>query len=167
MKLPHIMALVLADGLSPAFARWAERQEKRILSEGIPLDLKDANYAKSIGIQQIERVRILKVNCIPLPVSEYWVSLGKRLGLPVFSPGGMALGWGIYLLPGQERSLRHELVHVAQFERLGGIRPFMHQYVSQCLTHGYADAELEREACERSIENHIRSSTSDSHPTSA
>jgi len=72
--------------------------------------------------------------------------LGRKCGLPVFAPGGMALGRGIYLLPRQMASLRHELVHVAQYERLGGIRPFMKRYLAECLMEGYLSAPLEVEA---------------------
>jgi hypothetical protein len=40
----------------------------------------------------------------------------------------------------------HELAHVAQYERLGGILPFLRKYLFECLTVGYAAAPLELEA---------------------
>jgi len=143
--------MVLADGLAPSVTRWAEGQERRILREGSPLDSASLEFARSLGIREPETVRVLRIGRIPLPVPEFWVRLGRRLGLPIFSPGGMALGRGIYLLHGQDHSLRHELVHVAQYERLGGISRFMRLYLRECLEDGYAAAGLEREACLRSV----------------
>jgi hypothetical protein len=40
----------------------------------------------------------------------------------------------------------HELVHVAQYETLGGILPFLRKYLFECLTMGYAASPLELEA---------------------
>ncbi len=40
----------------------------------------------------------------------------------------------------------HELAHTAQYERLGGILPFLRKYLFECLTTGYSEAPLEQEA---------------------
>jgi hypothetical protein len=40
----------------------------------------------------------------------------------------------------------HELVHTAQYERLGGIVAFLRKYLSECATSGYRAAPLEEEA---------------------
>ena len=138
--------MTLADALAPSISRWATDQERRILREGVPLDGPHGNFARSLGIESAPEVRVMVVEAIPLPVPVALVKLGRKYGLPVFAPGGMALGRGIYLLPGQEASLRHELVHVAQYERLGGIRPFMKRYLAECLMEGYPSAPLEVEA---------------------
>lgn len=138
--------MTLSDALAPAVSRWAQEQERRILREGEPLGREDGEFARSLGIGCVAEVRILEVEAVPLPVPAFWVRLAGRCGLPVFAPGGMALGRGIYLLPRQRASLRHELVHVAQYERLGGIRPFMSRYLAECLMTGYAEAPLELEA---------------------
>ena len=74
---------------------------------------------------------------------------GSGWDMAGLEPGGMALGKGIYILEGHSRVLRHELVHVAQYQQLGGIGPFMRRYLVECLTHGYADAPLEVEAREK------------------
>ncbi|RYD36228.1 MAG: hypothetical protein EOP87_05875 [Verrucomicrobiaceae bacterium] len=142
--------MVLVDGLAPAVIRWAEDQQRRILLEGRPLGPVELEFAGSLGIRHAEQVRVLEVERIPLPVPAFLVDLAEGCGLPVFAPGGMALGLGVYLLHGQEGSLPHELVHVAQYGRMGGIGAFMRTYLLQCLTEGYAGAELEREARLRS-----------------
>lgn len=142
--------MVLADGLSPAITRWAENEERKIMKHGVPLEPVLLDLARSLGIRRPEEVRVWLVARIPLPVPASLVRCASRWGLPVFAPGGMALGRGIYLIHGQEASLRHELVHTAQYERLGGILPFMRRYVFECLAKGYAGADLEVEAREKS-----------------
>jgi hypothetical protein len=47
--------------------------------------------------------------------------------------------------------LTHELAHVAQFERLGGIREFLKIYISQCLSQGYEKVSFETEANRNAI----------------
>jgi hypothetical protein len=144
--LPHTLSIVLVDGLAPSFTRWADDQERRILKDGTPLDARSLEFAGDLGIQRPEEVRVLRLDRIPLPVPPIAVKLAAACSLPVFAPGGMAVGKGIYLLNGQDESLPHELVHVLQYERMGGIGPFMRAYILQCLTVGYAEAELEQEA---------------------
>jgi len=46
----------------------------------------------------------------------------------------------------ERRLIAHELVHTVQYERLGGIRPFLRQYLTECLTVGYPAAPMEQEA---------------------
>jgi hypothetical protein len=151
MHLPRGLALTLAGGLSPWLARWARGWEKRILADGEPLPVELMEFAESLGILWPEEIRVREIAEIPLPVSAFWVWLGKKVGLPVFPPGGMAIGRGIFLAPGNRLSLRHELVHVLQYQQLGGIKPFMDRYVFECLSQGYAEAELEIEARELSV----------------
>src|SRR2546430_8971806 len=41
--------------------------------------------------------------------------------------------------------IAHELVHVLQYHRLGGVLPFLQTYICQCATVGYPNAPLELE----------------------
>ena len=62
---------------------------------------------------------------------------------------GLALQYGIFIRSDcwRERTLiAHELVHTAQYERLGGILPFLRKYLFECVTIGYPEAPLEQEA---------------------
>ena len=146
MSLPRGLALTLADGIAPAAARWARDQERRILAEGQALDRDALSAAAKLGIARPEEIRVLVVESIPLPAPRSLIQLAALLGIPVFEPAGMALGRGIYLLHRDSRILRHELVHVAQYQRLGGIGPFLRRYLVECLTVGYLDSPLELEA---------------------
>ena len=136
----------MAKGLAPALSRWATAQQRRILKDGDALSASNLKFAETLGIKRPEEIRVLIVDSIPLPAPEWLVRAAARIGLPVFRPGGLALERGIFLLPGQSSSLPHELVHVLQYQRLGGTKPFMRRYVLECLTGGYGDAGLEVEA---------------------
>ena len=152
MILPLGLALTLASGIAPATARWAQDQERRILAEGKPLEAEGLVFAAELEIENPEEIRVLEINPIPTPLPQPILKLAESWGFPVFSSAGMALGRGIYILEGHSRVLKHELVHVAQYQRMGGIEPFMKQYLMECLLHGYLAAPLEEEAREVSEE---------------
>src|SRR5262249_57306184 len=62
---------------------------------------------------------------------------------------GLTLRYGIFIQSdfwGERRLVVHELAHVAQYERLGGFRLFLEQYLLECITLGYSEAPLGREA---------------------
>jgi hypothetical protein len=62
---------------------------------------------------------------------------------------GLTLNHGIFIRADHWRDRRlvaHELVHVAQYERFGGIRPFLKAYFRECLVPGYPLGSLEQEA---------------------
>ena len=150
MIVPLGLALTLVSGVAPATARWAQDQERRILAEGKPLEGEALEFARTLEIEEPEGVRVLEVDRVPMPVPQPVVRLAQKWGLPVVNPAGMTLGRGIYILPGYDWVVPHELVHVAQYQRLGGIEPFMKVYLRECLVHGYFAAPLEVEARERS-----------------
>ena len=65
------------------------------------------------------------------------------------TPHGLALNYGIFVRTDHWRDralIAHELVHTAQFQRLGGILPFLQTYIFQCATVGYRKAPMEQEA---------------------
>jgi hypothetical protein len=75
--------------------------------------------------------------------------VAKHMGL--FQPRsvGLTLGYGIYLrLDCRDNRLIivHECVHIGQYERLGGIRPFLDIYLRECIDPGYPFGALEQEA---------------------
>ena len=65
------------------------------------------------------------------------------------APRGLALGYAVFVRADHWRDralIAHELVHTAQYQRLGGILPFLQTYIYQCATVGYPNAALELEA---------------------
>ena len=135
----------------PLGTRWVERQEATILRDGRPLSEWETMWAHDVGVKKPDAVRILPVPRIPTPGSWFTRTLSYLFGIISESPSGMAVSYGIYLEASQATNpslLVHELAHVAQFERLGGIEAFLREYLTQCVRDGYWDSKLEQEARE-------------------
>jgi hypothetical protein len=143
-------ALVAELGtLLPLAAEWAEEQEQRILREGVPLSEQEIADAKAAGVQAAERVRLMTVESIPFPEHPLLKAACAATNFVPRAPRGLTLRYGIFVRSDcrQDRHLiAHELVHTAQYERLGGIVPFLRKYLFECATAGYAAAPMEREA---------------------
>lgn len=144
-ELP-VAARWIGNALAAVAAPWADHQERRILREGRPLSAAEHALAAELGVLRPDRVRVLHTDPVPMPVAPRWIAVARGLGLPVFAPAGMTLGHGIFAVEESMDLLRHELAHVAQMERLGGIAPFLRRYFAECLALGYAHAPLELEA---------------------
>ena len=132
----------------PIACAWVRRHEKRILCAGAPLSESQIADAREIGVLHPERVRTLVVKTIPPQLAPPLAVLANRLGLAPSATIGMALGYGILIRSDFATSrglLLHELAHTAQYERLG-FRPFLAQYLHECLAGGYPTGPLEREA---------------------
>lgn len=139
--------------LLPLACEWAQEQEKRILSSGVELDTDQQIDAFLIGIKAPEKVRLLEVDNIPTPSHPALKAAAKLSGLLSAATAGVTFRYGIYIRSdcrNQRRLVVHELVHTMQYERMGGIRPFLEQYLQECLTFGYPYGPLEQEA--RTIE---------------
>jgi len=137
------------DVLLPLAVRWAARQERRILRDGVPLTPEELKNAHALSISQPERVRLLCVKRVPWPGASILRAASETIGFQIGATCGLALGYGIYIREDcwrQPLLIAHELVHVAQYERLGGIELFLRQYLRECLTEGYDGSALENEA---------------------
>ena len=150
--LPGLMKLKIdfaIKTLLPYFSRWVEKQEKIILHDGRPLSEWETMWATEVGVKRPDMVRILPVPHVPMPGSWFTGLLGNLFGVLSEGPNGMAVSYGIYLEAARATNpslLVHELTHVAQFERMGGIEPYLREYLTQCIREGYWEAELEHEA---------------------
>ena len=139
------------ESLLPLAADWAAEQEKSILREGVPLSEEEALDAVAIGVREPQRIRLLRVEAVPMPTHPQLRAAAETIHFLSPETRGLALQYGILLRWDcwRERPLiAHELVHVRQYERLGGITPFLRQYLLECLTIGYANAPMELEAAE-------------------
>ena len=104
--------------------------------------------AVRVGVQEPERVRLSFVQTVPPRLPRFLRKLAARFGLGPATTAGMALGHGIFVRADQAHRrdlLVHELVHTAQYERLG-FRRFLRQYLRECLADGYPLGKLEAEA---------------------
>lgn len=128
---------------------WATEQEQKILREGVPLSEEEITDAKMTGVKDPERVRLLRVETVPTPTHPLLKAAYDTINLRTPAPRGLALQYGISIRSDywRDRSLiAHELAHTAQYERLGGIVPFLRQYLSDCMTIGYGGSPMEQEA---------------------
>lgn len=137
------------DQLLPLAAEWATQQERRVLCEGVPLSKEELADAKAIGVRNPERVRLLRVDSIPVPAHPMLRAAASTINFITAAPRGLALDYGIFVRADHWRDrelIAHELAHTAQYQRLGGILPFLQTYLGQCATVGYQQAPLELEA---------------------
>lgn len=139
------------EQLLPLAVQWAAEQERRVLCEGVSLSKVELADARAIGVCNPERVRLLRVDSIPVPVHPMLRAAAASINFLTAAPRGLALDYGIFIRADYWRDralIAHELVHTAQFQRLGGILPFLQTYIFQCATVGYPNAPLELEAFE-------------------
>jgi hypothetical protein len=136
--------------VAPVAWWWAGRQESVALATGAPLDACAVADARRAGVARPERVRVRVVDDLPWPGPLWLRKLAQSARLAPQDIVGVSLGYGIWLcadVAGDRALLAHELVHVAQHERLGGLRAFLGAYLAECLTGpGYPAGVLEQEA---------------------
>jgi hypothetical protein len=135
--------------LLPMASSWVEEQESYILKNGVPLNQTIFYESQKLGIKGIKNVRILVVDEIPLPTNDILKNATTRLGFIGKDTIGIAFRYGIYVKKfhqNDEKLLIHELTHTMQYERAGGVSPFLRQYVQECIEFGYPNGFLEQEA---------------------
>jgi hypothetical protein len=137
------------EELLPLATEWAMEQQQRVLCQGVPLSKEEMTYAKAIGVRNPELVRLLRVDSIPVPANPMLKAAAASINLVTASPSGLALENGIFVRADRWRDrelIVHELAHTAQYQRLGGVVPFLQTYIVECATVGYQQAPLELEA---------------------
>ena len=135
--------------LVPLAVEWAAQQQERILSEGVPLSMRETADALRVGVQDPERVRLLQVDIIPSPTHPALQAAYRKINFVPSAPRGLTIHYGIFVRTDYWRDralIVHELVHTAQYERLGGIQPFLGRYLTECATVGYHKSPMEDEA---------------------
>jgi hypothetical protein len=141
--------------LLPMAVAWAEEQERRILTKGFPLTAAQRSDARAMGVAHPEKVRLLPVVAISRPENPVLRKAAESAQIINPFTRGLTLRYGIYLRADEASDrglLAHELVHVGQYERMGGILPFLRQYIYECLTVGYPASNIEQEAIRRAAE---------------
>lgn len=148
-----LLARGLAALLAPPTAAWVRRQERRGLATGVPLTARERSDARTLGVRDPDRVRVVRVTtAMPVPNGPGVRRLARWAGVLVPEAAGLCLGHAVFVRApfwGRRALVAHELAHVAQYERLGGARAFLRRYFEECLTVGYPAAPLEREAAEK------------------
>lgn len=128
---------------------WVRRRQSDILQRGLALTPQQLALARAVGVQHAERVRVMTATPIPLPLPPMARRVAHQVGWISPHIAGMTLGYGIVVRNdcwGDASLLAHELAHVAQYERLGGISGFLRHYLRECVWPGYPSGPLELEA---------------------
>ena len=145
------------EHFAPLAYQWAKRQEAYILKHGAPLSTQQAADARRAGVQDPDRVRVLVVDRIPLPDDPELAEAARRAQIITDASRGVAIGHGVIIRADswQNRELLlHQLVHVAQCERSGGLESFVAEYlVDRRRSPDFSVGPLEEEA--RSLAHEI------------
>jgi hypothetical protein len=88
--------------------------------------------AERAGVREIARVRVLVVDRIPLPENAELANAARAAQIITESSQAVAIGHAIVMRADSWRNrelLLHQLVHVAQCERSGGLESFVTEYL--------------------------------------
>jgi hypothetical protein len=143
--------------LFPLAVEWATGRERLILERGVGLTPDEVKAAQAIGLRNTDQVRLLPVTRIPRPEDPRLRAACDAINFLNTETRGLTLGYGIFIREdcGRDPDLvAHELVHTAQYERFGGIEPFLQRYLTECLTVGYENSPLEQEARKTAAQLH-------------
>ena len=128
---------------------WTLLKEKKVLKTGRSLNSKEKEIGEILKINDLTKIRILAASEITHPLSWVFSFLSLFTKSILSAPVGLTLGNAILVEKKHETNLHliaHELVHVKQYEDLGGHIPFLKKYIYQCLKYGYKNSPLEMEA---------------------
>lgn len=148
---PRRFAIRALPLVVPAAAAWVWQRERSVLRKGVPLTTAQLADARALGVRHPERVRLQCVPTIatfehPLLAPLAWATRSAFAQVV-----GLTLGYAILIRQdgwGSRELVAHELAHVAQYERFGGIAPFLHAYFRECIELGYPLGPLECEAAQ-------------------
>lgn len=146
------------EELLPVAYEWAKAQEEIVLTHGTPLSPQQMADARRAGVRDCERIRVLVVDRIPLPESGELAEAARRTHIIAGDTRCVGFGHAIIIRVeawGDRELLVHNLVHVAQCERSGGLEQWVQQYLfdrhtSPSFTLGTLEEEarrLAREIC--------------------
>ena len=138
------------DRLLPRACEWARELEQFILVRGTPLDARYIADAERVGVQDSSRVRVLVVDRISLPDDEELAAAAQSTQIITGASRAVTLGHGIIIRAdawGDRELVLHQLVHVAQCERNGGLDAFVRCYLSdRHLSEEFSVGSFEEEA---------------------
>ena len=151
LDAPPAQVAQQVDQLMPRALAWYTAVEAELLPLGRPLTGPEAALAARFGVRQPDQVRVVVRERFPMPDDAELLAQARRHGLGSRAEGGRTHGHAIVLKPGlahDPQVIAHELVHVAQHDRLGRAA-FLRRYLLEMEMMGYARSPLELEAYAR------------------
>ena len=138
------------DYLLPVAYQWAKAQEELVLAHGSPLSPRHMDDAELAGVRDRAAVRVLVVDRIPLPENPELAEASRRIG--IITEDTRCIGFGRALIirvdAWNDRELiLHNLIHIAQCERSGGLEQWVRQYLcDRANCPNFTTGSLEEEA---------------------
>lgn len=149
---PTARGMAKIDRLFPRALEWYEAVNADLLPKGRPLIAPEIDLAYRMGVTNPEKVRLVILETFPMPNDPELLAEARRHGMGSWLEGGRANGYLVMLKPrvaGNKGVLAHELVHVAQYERMGR-HAFLLRYLTELEMLGYPRSPLEIEAYAKS-----------------
>jgi hypothetical protein len=122
-KFEHLLMLTV---------KWAKAQEEFVLKHGNPLSARHVADARLAGVQDPARIRVLVVDRIPLPDDPQLAEASKRMGIITEDTRCMGFGYALIIRVdawNDRELILHNLVHIAQCDRSGGLEEWCHEYL--------------------------------------
>ena len=138
----------LLPRLMPRAITWAEVAAADVASRGAASDASGLSDARTVGVQRADSIRVLMVDCLPLPLDAELRAAALQTGLFEPTMAGLTLGYSILIRHGQmcRRLLSHECRHVFQYEQAGSIASFLPLYLESIVQVGYWECPFEQDA---------------------
>ena len=138
------------EQLLPLAFQWARNIENFVLQHGSPLRRRQVADARQVGVKEISRVRVLAVDRMPLPEEPELAEAARRTQIITDFCRAIAIGHAVVVRAnawGDRELFLHQLVHVAQCERSGGLEQWVRQYlVDRINCPNFTIGALEQEA---------------------
>jgi hypothetical protein len=112
--------------------QWAKTQENFVLEHGSRLSARHMADAKIAGVKDPSRVRVLVVDRIPLPNDRQLAEASSRIGILTQDTRCMGFGYALIIRVdawNDRELILHNLVHIAQCERSGGLENWCREYL--------------------------------------
>src|SRR2546423_574128 len=144
------------EDLLPVAYEWTKKQEEFVLAQGNPLGATHAWDAHLAGVEDCARIRVLVVDRIPLPENRKLAEAARRLRIITEDTRCMGFGHALIIRGdawNDRELILHNLVHIAQCERSGGLEQWVRLYLgdrTNCpnFTVGSLEEEARRSAHE-------------------
>jgi hypothetical protein len=120
------------EQLLPLAYQWAKAQEEFVLAHGTPLSSQLMADARRAGVRDVERVRVLVVDRIPLPEGGELADAARRTRIITADTRCVGVGHAVIIRAeawGDRELLLHNFVHVAQCERSGSLEQWIRDYL--------------------------------------
>ena len=120
------------EDLLPLAYAWTKKMEEFVLGHGNPLGTTQGWDAQLAGVQDPARIRVLVVDRIPLPEDSRLAEAARRIRIITEETRCMGFGYALIVRGdawNDRELILHNLVHIAQCERSGGLENWVRQYL--------------------------------------